>query len=1025
MLRSVAILAVLFGFAPWAFAQTAAPADREGVSVTGEAPQAAVAIQYRDIIVEDEEIEVRVQERGDDILIDATPIFEVLKGRVELDQALLRYRRFQDGAQLSIDFTDGKVRANGVVLGALPGFETAEAATTWLSVNAISVLTGTIAAPDPNGGWRFTLDDRLRPKFDLDLFVSGRRVDTTGNEPRTIGSVLLVPLEPIVEAFGHTIVRDLTSVTVTRAQDSTVISLDFSSGLVTVNDTPRGVTPNIAFADTELLLLPFSAIETLTGSHVRLEPGSNRIDVTLDERLGGGVLPGERVDDEAEATPFTPESLDFDIGDRGRNSLGFNSRWGRFNTRLNFETAGGIEALENFQPGLVSLDIQSLDGWIATIGDSNSQFRELSGVDETRIRGVAWRQQRPSGAVLAIAAGLPLTGARELRGGGSAPEFGGFAGGARLIKPDGATEYGVSASVSEDGSSKRAVASVLKDFVRNPDGAGLESVFVAADAGIFNDPTGTGVDLRARVDARYQLSEQSAVQASIAYDGARFNTPSDAFVGLDDDELITLPDPDAPTPTPTVPSFEGDLGDNIGALVAGSLSVDWRAVEDWGAIRNFATGARINYTRQGGASSSETLSATSTANARLGGVGVDLNIAGSVAEATEAGVTERSATLDVRALRRFDWGVAQANYSLTTLANGETDQRFVANVSTRPFTKRLGQTATVSVAPSASALVAAGSTSFRAGLTAAADSGRTFGDRFSVRSQVSALQSVDADDLGTDFFASLTAQYALTRDISLEAGYFDDFADRRDFTLSLRGRVTFNEPRRHTAPRDGRGVLTGRVFFDRNRDGVRQDDEPGVGGVGVVVRRSRLALRADRDGGFTIQNMRTGLYDLGVDRRSLPLGLLVPETFVPRVTIGENRITRIDIPLIASGQIRGAVFIDDNGDGEPTRGEQRLEGAALTLQSVDDGSPPIRLQAAAFGQYGFENLAPGAYVLRVAAAGEIHEFPIELAEDDLFATIHIPIPSDNPNFEAGEELVADPPDVDDIEILTPGLTAAP
>ena len=69
-------------------------------------------------------------------------------------------------------------------------------------------------------------------------------------------------------------------------------------------------------------------------------------------------------------------------------------------------------------------------------------------------------------------------------------------------------------------------------------------------------------------------------------------------------------------------------------------------------------------------------------------------------------------------------------------------------------------------------------------------------------------------------------------------------------------------------------------------------------GFGVSIRGTRLGLNANRDGQFTIQNVKQGLYTVSVNKRSLPLGYMVAEDAEPRVTIGEGRRTDVDIPII-------------------------------------------------------------------------------------------------------------------------------
>ena len=237
-----------------------------------------------------------------------TDVADALRSRIELHDTLLGYHRFQDGALMSINMTDGKVRSNKVVLGKLPEFEPRETADPWIGLNAVTVMSGTYASEDDQGRIELTLDDRLKPQFGLEVWVNGAPVDTFSNEARTIGPVLLVPLEPVVEALGHELSVANGIVSVRRQQDQANINLELATGLISVNTTPRGVAPDMQLAERDTLLLPFGAVESLTGTHIKLVPGTNRVEISLDTRLDSTALPGADVAEEAKATPFTLES---------------------------------------------------------------------------------------------------------------------------------------------------------------------------------------------------------------------------------------------------------------------------------------------------------------------------------------------------------------------------------------------------------------------------------------------------------------------------------------------------------------------------------------------------------------------------------------------------------------------------------------------------------------------------------------------------------------------------------------------
>lgn len=934
-------------------------------------PEAALSIEHIDIIVENKEFSVRSRRTDTGgVLIEASPVFSHLKGKVSIEGTVLSYRRYQDGVLLGIDMATGAASINGQVRGFLPGWKARESADTWLEPNSIAFLTGTEPMENKLGGWTFTLAEQLRPKFDLDLWIEGQQITNPAVEPRTIGPVLLIPLEDVTKALGHTLERlNDQVILVRRLQDSITLQLNLSNGLVTVNNVPRGVTPNISFADPETLLLPFSAVETLTGTHIELVPGTDRILITLDDRLGGGVLPGERVVDEVAETSFTPESLDFQLSGRGPVNLTFSSRYRGLNSQLQYNSAGGFDDIRELKPEFVGLNVQSLDGWVGSIGDANTRLRELSGVSASRIRGLTWRKQvGEAGNVLAVAAGTQSVGSVQVTEDASRQTFGGFVAGARLIKSDQSQDIGISAAIAPGGDAGRVVVGGQKNIINQRDEglAGLESVFVSADAGLFAGPDGVKVDVRGRLQARARLTEQIGLQGNIDYEGARF--------GISDLDLA-----DAAQNERALPGGASRF--------VGSVATDWRSSKAWGPVDGVAAGVRASHSRTGGPASNASTTYIGSVNARI--PAIDLNLSTdldyTVSNGSD-GERSNSRNVSIRASKRFDWGNFQTTYTDTQSSETGQTNRLISSLAVQPFRRQLGDGASVAAGPSASAVVADGNFSARFGATISANSGQKFGERLNIQGQFSALQSLDPEDNSTQFFASIGSSYALTRNLQIETTYVEAFDNGRDFGIALRGRVAFNEPRKYSRPKEGLGVLTGTVFFDRNRDGIRQADEPGINTVRVQVSGTRLALNVDRDGRFTIQNMKEGLYSLVVDRRSLPLGLVVPDTVTARATIAEGRITDLQIPIIASGQVRGAIFVDENSNQSIDPGERRVEGTYISLRSLEetDETKALTQVSASFGQYSFENLVPGRYELTVNHGGLIYRQTVELSEDDLF-----------------------------------------
>jgi len=959
--------------------------DAAEPQILEDAPESAQSIEHVDMVIEGLLISIRSRETGNgDREYNLTDVAKALRSKIELHDTLLGYHRFQDGALMSINMADGKVRSNKIVLGKLPDFEPREMADPWIGLNAVAVMSGTHVTEDDQGRIELSLDDRLKPQFGLEIWVNGAPVDTFSNEARTIGPVLLVPLEPIVEALGHELTVANGTVTVRRQQDQAAINLELATGLISVNTTPRGVTPDMQLAERDTLLLPFGAVESLTGTHIKLVPGTNRVEISLDTRLDSTALPGADVAEEAKATPFTLESVTYDVSDRGPLRVEALAHVSNYNLRGRVETAGGVQNLAPTQPAWASVDVTSLTGWAGTVGDYNSNFRELAGVGGNRIRGASWRQQRPSGTIIAIAAGVPLTGANADSDEVAVPTFGGFVAGGRLISEDQSQDVGLSASLSEDGESGAVVVNGQKSFHFDNREKGLQSAFVSADLGAFTGDA-SGADIRARASASYALNDQTGLNASANYEGAKFAAGAERA------------------------NFGGVFDQRIGARTNVSFGANWRADQPWGAFNRVSFASRASVRHQGGDNSATDTVLSVAANTQIGETGPNVSAIVQTSNSNEGDVSANGTSFRVRGLQRFGWGSVTASYQNTSSSADEGSEQFVATAQANPIRKRLNSKgALIQVAPNATVNWNGEDTRLNVGASALIDAGRTFGSKLDLQGRFSAFSDFSDDaeaTTNTRFLGTLEARYRITRNTQLTAIYTDDFEGRTDLSVGLRGTVNFNAPRQSRLPDDGKGILNGRVFLDRNRDGIRQDSEPGIPGVRVTVIGTRLALNTSREGYFTIQNVKQGLYAVTVSKKSLPLGYMVPENAQPRVTIGAGRRTDVDIPLIQSGQVRGTIFFDENANGVTDPGEKRIEGQWVKLVSEETGQVET-IHSASFGQYGFENVAPGAYTLQATVSGQPVSQQILVDSQNPFVVAPIPIPPDLADKGGGVDLAS-------------------
>jgi len=239
-------------------------------------------------------------------------------------------------------------------------------------------------------------------------------------------------------------------------------------------------------------------------------------------------------------------------------------------------------------------------------------------------------------------------------------------------------------------------------------------------------------------------------------------------------------------------------------------------------------------------------------------------------------------------------------------------------------------------------------TSLRGGVVANFNSGELLGKKTYLQASLGVLQSTGGVfGSRTDKFLSMTLgrRVPLGRNMSLGLAYRNDLRGNQRIGLQLDGRLEFNESRKYKATEDGRGILKGRVFLDENRDGVKQDAEPGVTRALIQVRGTGLALRSAKAGAFTIQNIKEGVHEIMIDNESLPLGFAMPDDFVGRVSIVDGQIIKLDA---------------SSGEGEG-----------------------VKAHTTSFGQFAFDDLSAQSYKISVTENKKANYRPGEPIEIEL------------------------------------------
>ena len=982
------------------------PADSTPVETVETLNKTLIADLAPDIrvVLEGQELPATDVSKDDSggVYVRAEPIFKALNDEFEynVDEGVLVVQRSQDGVVMELYTETGIVKANGRALGKLKHFGEVRVGMINLTPNAIAVLSGAIGKIDEESKViNFELDPRLKVATGFEIFVNDIPLGQIEPGPKSVGSVLLLPLRPIAKELGHdiTLIDGGSSVRVRRSQDSAIFEVNLDTGLVKLNGRPYGVSKDVTYIDDINLLLPVTTIETLTGTHINVEGGTSRINIELDNRLKGAIEPGEQVEDITSKEPFILETIQFHTGTDTLNTVDVDFRMKGSNGRIRYEVPDLPMGIKEAEPAWLSLELAHNSGVRGSLGDYSADFRELEGVGLHRIRGVSAVKESKKGR-WALAAGAPASGSKQVSDDQSRQTFSGFAAGARYADAKG-WEAGVSYKADGLSDDQMAVLSAISGRLGR-DRTKKLNWDVRADAGLFSGSArAKSLDVRVDADTRYEVNKNINVDVFAAYDGAEF-LRSD----LDAEERAQALDPDSDavnpdTSTVLVPQVRERGQDHLSY----GVGVQVAARQDIGPFNRPAAGVRYRHTQGGVFEGKETGSKVDNFGASINTaiLPIDTNITADWNTYTQTladGTKETGNQFAARIHKDTEYVTGRAQFTSERRNDAPRTNRFDAQLSAKPVRVPLSKNAKVSIAPSISGTWSESGDFIRGGVVANFDSGDLLGKKTKANASLGVLQSFSGNvEDKSDMFLTvgIGRQLKINDNMQLGVSYRNNLRGDQRVGIYLDGRFDFNEKRKFRKTQDGRGVLKGRVFLDKNRDGVKQEDEPGIAGAIVRIKSDRLALRTDREGYYTVQNIKQGLQEITVDGRSLPLGFTLADDAATKATIREGYITDVPLPVVQRGQIRGFAFVDANGDGQHNKGEERLEGAKLMLRDLDDDSNTHEGYAASFGQFAFGDLPSGRYELSILKTNSIGSAPnssveINLAEsDNLMAKINI------------------------------------
>ncbi|MCB1054930.1 MAG: carboxypeptidase regulatory-like domain-containing protein, partial [Acidobacteria bacterium] len=179
----------------------------------------------------------------------------------------------------------------------------------------------------------------------------------------------------------------------------------------------------------------------------------------------------------------------------------------------------------------------------------------------------------------------------------------------------------------------------------------------------------------------------------------------------------------------------------------------------------------------------------------------------------------------------------------------------------------------------------------------------------------------------------------------------------------------------------GSGLIGDLVWLDGNGDGFQDFDEPGIGGVTVILLDAAgnpiASMVTGPDGSYLFTGLPDGLYGVRIDTSTLPGGVSptydYDGTDTPNEVLdidlnagdgGSSENLDIDFGYSASGSIGDLVWVDINGNGVQDGSEAGILGVVVYLYDASDNLITIAFTDGD-GLYHFEHLLAGTYRVEV------------------------------------------------------------
>jgi hypothetical protein len=165
--------------------------------------------------------------------------------------------------------------------------------------------------------------------------------------------------------------------------------------------------------------------------------------------------------------------------------------------------------------------------------------------------------------------------------------------------------------------------------------------------------------------------------------------------------------------------------------------------------------------------------------------------------------------------------------------------------------------------------------------------------------------------------------------------------------------------------------VTGIVFNDYLSTLQKQPDANGIKDVELTLKGDGTArkVKTDSGGEFEIDNVPAGIYELSINRATIPADHIIP-TNSYKVEVGPTQTVVADIPLRALRSVSGRVFFKPKPSAEPVS-NSRAKNASRTTSPEDVEPIALKDVTLAIGTITAKTDADGNFILRELPGGPL------------------------------------------------------